>query len=229
ALDHLLLQGRGADQRIEHESGPEIGEKIHVLAQAQQAALGLLRERQIVPFGSADRAEQHGIALQGALHRLFGQGRAVLVERRAADEVLGDIEAGNAALVEPFDDAPDLAHHLGTNAVAGKRENFAVGRHCASLRLSSQGWLKRRFPSKDAIFASFLSVRPISSSPSRRQCFRCGSSSKWIFSPSGRVTVWLARSTERRALAPFFASSISSSITCCGSLISSMPFLKLLL
>src|SRR5260221_2947954 len=93
----------------------------------------------------------------------------------------------------------------------------------------SQGWLSRFFSSKEAIDGAFCKVSPTSSRPLSRQCLRKGSTSNLTTPPSGRVIVWPARSMVSRALAPFLASSISSSTTCCGSLIGRMPFLKQLL
>src|SRR5260370_11881889 len=90
----------------------------------------------------------------------------------------------------------------------------------------SQGWLSRFFSSKEAIDGAFCKVSPTSSRPLSRQCLRKGSTSNLTTPPSGRVIVWPARSMVSRALAPFLASSISSSTHCCGRLIGRMPVLK---
>ncbi len=67
--DDLRLQRRGIDERIEDHRRPQVGEQRQVLAQAQQAALGLLGERQRVPLRAADGAEQHGIGGERIRHR----------------------------------------------------------------------------------------------------------------------------------------------------------------
>ena len=56
-----------------------------------------------------------------------------------------------------------------------------------------------------------------------------GSMSNSMVSPSGRVIRCVSRSTERRALPPFSASSISLSTVSWGSAINSMPFFEALL
>ena len=61
APDQLGLERGAVGERIEHLGRPEVGEQAQLLAQAQEAALGLLIERQRVVFGPADRAEQHRI------------------------------------------------------------------------------------------------------------------------------------------------------------------------
>jgi hypothetical protein len=49
--DDLRLQRGGAGERVEDHRRAQVGEEVHLLAQAQQAALGLLVERQVVPLG----------------------------------------------------------------------------------------------------------------------------------------------------------------------------------
>ncbi len=98
----------------------------------------------------------------------------MLVEGGAADQILGHVEAGDPALVEPFDDAPDLAHHLGADAVAGEQRIFRFAAIAVRPFRSEPGLAQRRFDSKEAIVVSFCRVRPISSSPFNRQCLRIG-------------------------------------------------------
>ena len=129
ALDDLGLQRGGIDQRVEHLGRAQVGEEVHLLAQAQQAALGLLAEIGGVPLRAADRTEQHGIGLEGGLHGVVAERHAVLVERGATDQVLGDVEADRALLAHPGNDLADFVHHLGADAVAGQHEQIAIGRH----------------------------------------------------------------------------------------------------
>ncbi len=114
---------------ITSEGRAEIGEEIHLLPQAQEAALRAQREGQALPFRPADRAEQHGIRLQRPRHRVVMQRRAMRLVSGAADEILGEIEAGDPLLVEPFGDADDLVHHLRPDTVTGQDEDLLVRCH----------------------------------------------------------------------------------------------------
>ncbi len=130
AGDQLALQARRVGERLEHHRRAQIGEQIHFLAQAQEAALGAQLERQGLPFRAADRAEQHGVAGQRLVERAIGQRHAVGVVGGTADQPLGDFEAGDMAAIEKFGDAQDLAHDLRADAVAGQDQNLAVGARC---------------------------------------------------------------------------------------------------
>ena len=129
ALDDLGLQRGGVDQRVEHLGRAQVGEEVHLLAQAEQAAFRLLAEVGGVPLRAADRAEQNGIGFQRGLHGVVAERHAVLVERGATDQVLGDVEADRALLAHPGNDLADFVHHLGADAVAGQHEQIAIGRH----------------------------------------------------------------------------------------------------
>ena len=59
--------------------------------------------------------------------RVVGDGDAVLVDGGAADEVGLGLELRLALLVEEGDDALDLGHHLGADAVAGQKEQIVRG------------------------------------------------------------------------------------------------------
>ena len=87
-----MLQTRRLGQRVETLRGAQVGEKVHLLAQAQQAAFGLHREIEIVVFGAANGAEQNGVNLLRLGHGVVMQRRAVGVIGRAADEIFGHVE-----------------------------------------------------------------------------------------------------------------------------------------
>src|SRR3546814_10395351 len=57
AADDVGLQRAGLDQRVEAFRRTQVGEQVHFLAQAQQAALGLLVEGQVVPLRATDSAQ----------------------------------------------------------------------------------------------------------------------------------------------------------------------------
>ena len=126
--DELALQARGVGQRVEHHRRPQIGEQVHLLAQPQDAALGLQFERQAVPFRAADRAEQHRVAGDRLGQGLVGQRHADASSRRRrrpAPRLISKLR--DVAPVEKLDHAHDLAHDLRADAVAGQHQDFAVG------------------------------------------------------------------------------------------------------
>ncbi len=134
--DQLALEARRVGQRLENLRRAQIGEEVHLLAQAKQAALGLQLERQLLPFRAADRAEQHRVGGLRPRQGRIGQRHAVGIVGRAADQPLADIEAGDAALVEKLHHARHLAHDLGADAVARQDQDFAVGMDWAMRILS---------------------------------------------------------------------------------------------
>ena len=87
--DELALQARCVGERLEDHRRAQIGEQVHLLAQLEEAALGLQFERQLLPFRAADRAEQHGVAGERLLQGRFGQRGAVSIVGGTADQVLG--------------------------------------------------------------------------------------------------------------------------------------------
>ena len=93
-FDDLLLQrGRIGKRRIADRRS-QIGEKLQVLAQAQQPRLGAHLIGHPVPFRPADRAEQHGVGGKRLGHVRFGNRLAVGVIGRAADEPFLGLETG---------------------------------------------------------------------------------------------------------------------------------------
>ena len=108
-LDQLALQRRGVGERRIDDRRPQIGEQRQVLAQAQEPRLGTHLIGHAVPFRPADRAEDHRVGGHRLFHRRFGDRGAVGVVGRPADQVLLAFEGGAAGLVEPGDDAADLA------------------------------------------------------------------------------------------------------------------------
>ena len=125
----FMLERRGLRQRLEAERRAQVGEQIHVLAQAQKSALGLHLEGQVVPFGAADGAEQHRVGRHRLLHGLVGDRRALLVDGDAADEALVDVELDRAAAIEPVDDPAHLVHHLRPDTVARQDQQALVRTH----------------------------------------------------------------------------------------------------
>ena len=86
---------------------------------------GLLLERQVVPFGAADRAEQDRVGGLRLGHRVVADRGAFTVDRGAADQAQVDVEIGAGLVgagVQPFDDIADFAHDFGADAVARQEQ-----------------------------------------------------------------------------------------------------------
>ncbi len=99
-----------------------MAKELELLAQAQQALLRLQMERIGVVFRAAHGAEHDRIGGLREVHRGIGQRHAVRVEGSAADEIALALELETLAVTEPGDDALDLGHHLGADAVAGQEQ-----------------------------------------------------------------------------------------------------------
>ena len=79
-------QRAGCGQRLEDPGRAQVAEEIEMLAQRQQGRpLRLLRRRQALPLGAADRAEENGVALFTEGKGCRRQGLAVIVDGDAAD------------------------------------------------------------------------------------------------------------------------------------------------
>ena len=135
--DHFGLERGRVFQRIEAHRRAQVREQLEILAQAQEAALGFLVERIVVPFGPADRAEQHRVRRMRELHRGFADGVAFGVERGAAHERVLDLEFEPAVLGHPGQHAFGLGHHLRSDTVAGQHQNFVAHGRAIHVRVSS--------------------------------------------------------------------------------------------
>ena len=141
-LDQLRLQRAGLGQCREDHGRAEIGEELQLLAQAQQALLRLQVERVGVVLGAAHGAEDDGVRGLGERHRAIGHRHAVRVEGSAADEIALALELQALAVAEPGDDALDLGHHLGADAVTGQEQKIADlihGGSAVSKRVGKRG------------------------------------------------------------------------------------------
>ena len=106
--------------------GAQIGEEIHLLAQAQQPALGLHGKIQIVVFRPAHGAQKHRVDLLRARHRRIGQRRAMRVIGRPADQILGHLEGDPAPVAEPVDEAATSAMTSGPIPSPGRMRSERV-------------------------------------------------------------------------------------------------------
>ena len=137
AVDAVALERGGVGERRVADGRTEIGEELEVLAQAQKAGLRALVVRDAVPFGAADRAEHHRIGGRCASHGRVRDRLPMRIVGAAADEVGLGLDLGVPSRIHPGDDAGDLGHHFGADAVAGEEQKFV----CHALRASCvRGW-----------------------------------------------------------------------------------------
>ena len=137
-VHHLALEAGGVGERRIADRRADIGEQAELLAQAQQPRLRPHVIGHGIPFRAADRAEDDGVAGARLLHRRVGDRDLVGVEAGAADQPLFDLERAQAMRIHPVDELFHLGHHLGADAVAGKKEEL-VARHesVASYRVAA--------------------------------------------------------------------------------------------
>ena len=119
-LDELALQRARVVQGRDRLDRAQVGEQAEALAQAEQALLGAgLVGVGGVPFRTADRGQQHGVGVPARAERLVGQGRAVGVDRSAAEDVLLvlEIRAGSLQYLE------GRGGDLGADPVTGEEDD----------------------------------------------------------------------------------------------------------
>ena len=119
---------------------------VELPADADQARLG--PHRAAVPLRAADRAEQHRVGRAAGRERLRGQRVADRVDRRAAEELLLDLDVERQRL----EHAHGLGHHLGPDPVAGQADDRGYGHRASSRRVRLEHELGRSSatPSSDS-------------------------------------------------------------------------------
>ena len=138
-FDEFALQARSVGESRIADGRAEIGEKVEVFSEPQQACFGTVLIGDLVPLRSADGAEHHGIGLLRLRHRRVGDCDAVRVIGRSADQIAIDLEFGWLALgVEEGDQTLDLGNRLDANTVAGKKQKRMRGHGLTVL-----GYVKR--------------------------------------------------------------------------------------
>ena len=139
ALDMLALQRRGFGERWIADRRAQVGEQVEILAQTEQAGLGALVVGDLVPLRAADGAKQHGIGLVGLGDGVIGDRDIVLVDRGTADQSHLGLELDLPLLVKEGDDALDLRHDLGADAVARQQKQGFGGHRAGSVLRVSRG------------------------------------------------------------------------------------------
>ena len=74
-----------------------------------------------VPLRAADGSQEDGVGLAAVFEDLVGEGRAQLVDRRAADRALDELELADRA--QQLAGGPD---DLGSDAVAGEDDDAGL-------------------------------------------------------------------------------------------------------
>ena len=104
-------------------AGRRFANRPSSLRMPQQAALGAPVDRQLVPFRTADRAEQHRARAARERERLVGERRALRFDRRAADQRLLEVERNARRARGRLEHAARFARHLGADSVPGQNQD----------------------------------------------------------------------------------------------------------
>jgi hypothetical protein len=120
ALDHLALEGRGAEQRGQGLDGPQVGERPQMLSQLQQPGFGA--HGGVVEVRVADRAEQDRVRGEGGLERLLRDGFALFADGRATDPAFPVAYLDAEVLGRGVYDLARGPDHLRSDAVAGEQQ-----------------------------------------------------------------------------------------------------------
>ena len=124
AVDAVALERGGVGERRVADGRTEIGEELEVLAQAEKAGLRALVVSDAIPFRAADGAEHHRVGGRCASHGRVRDRRPMRIVGAAADEIGLGLDLGTPSRIHPGDDAGDLGHHFGADAVAGEEEEL---------------------------------------------------------------------------------------------------------
>src|SRR5713226_9480806 len=98
----------------------KIGKQSEALAQRQQALLRADLLPRVIPFRSADSAEQHRVTFLGLLECRRPERRTEPVDRSTASDIVGQIEFTPRTLLDGLEDLDRLAHDLATDSIAGQ-------------------------------------------------------------------------------------------------------------
>ena len=135
ARHDVRLKRREVRQRVKTLSWAQVGKKVHLFAQTQQAAFWLYRKVQIVIGRSAHSTQKNGVNFLGFGHRVVMQRCAMGIICCAAHEVYADVKSQTTFVTIPFDDAANLRHDFLANAVARQDKERWVA-HGSILRFS---------------------------------------------------------------------------------------------
>ena len=122
ARDDIGLERRGVREGGIDHSRAQVGEEFHLLAQAQEGALGPHGKVEPVPAWTTDGAEENGVNRLRPLEGVVGQRHAVGVDAGATDEGFPDVDVETVFPVEPVDHAPRGIHDLRSDPVAGQKQ-----------------------------------------------------------------------------------------------------------
>ncbi len=149
-FDDIGFQRGGAGQRRIADGGPQIGEKLHVLAQPQQARFRAHIIVDMVPFRATNGAEQHGIGGHRARHVILRDGRAMGVMGCTTDQPVFDLKTGLLVLVHGVDEFFHFRHGFRADTVARQEEKMACrhGQVLSQIRDEAASCQSRGLPVK---------------------------------------------------------------------------------
>jgi hypothetical protein len=101
------MQGAGISQHVIELGRAEVGKESEFFADGQQGPFRAEVSGQSIPFVSADRPQQHAVAVFAGVQRLVGQRHAVLVDRAPAGHDRLVPESPRRDLFEDLQGCPD--------------------------------------------------------------------------------------------------------------------------
>ncbi len=108
----------------------QVAEQFKVFTQRQQrATLWLFRRRQVLPFRTADGAEQDRIRLLASGDGRLRQGSSLTVDGRPANVILAGGNVHGKTLAHGFQYFHRLVHHFRANAITRQNGNMVILRH----------------------------------------------------------------------------------------------------
>ena len=107
----------GSRQRLVHLRRAQVDKQSKRRAQTEQRLFRTFFRRDFVPFGAADRAEQHRIRVFTNLNGLLGQGNPVCINRAATREHFLIVEGMAELFTDCIEHLHRFGHDLRPNAV----------------------------------------------------------------------------------------------------------------
>ncbi|GAF25471.1 FOG: EAL domain [Moorella thermoacetica Y72] len=136
AGDYFLLQGRGLHQGIIEKSRAQVGIEAQFFTQGQQGCrLRALCRGQGIPFRTAYRPQEHGIALAAEFQGLRRQGYPPGIDSSAAYQRFGKLEFNTHPAADCLQDLDGLGDDLRADTITGQNGDF--------IHWSSPSWPRR--------------------------------------------------------------------------------------
>ena len=126
AVNKMVLERRGFEQRGVAANGTEVRVDTHGLADAEETTFRALFRRPVIEFREANRAHEDGVGFDTEFRGFFGERRTGLVDGDAAEEGFADLE-----IVAPFfgdgaQDTDGFPGDFGSDTVTGEDEDVEI-------------------------------------------------------------------------------------------------------